>query len=80
MHYVILNNDLAAWAVAICIGAGVCALLYVAKGALVRRLGAFAQATATYLDDLAINALGATHPVFILAIGTPGYTRARNSW
>jgi small-conductance mechanosensitive channel len=75
MHYVILNNDLAAWAVAICIGAAVCALLYAAKGLVVRRLAGFAQATATYLDDLAIKVLCATHPAFMLIMG--GYAGAQ---
>jgi small-conductance mechanosensitive channel len=69
MHYVILNNDLAAWVVAICIGTAVCALLVAARGLVVRRLERFAQATATCLDDLAIKVLSGTHPVFMLIMG-----------
>jgi small-conductance mechanosensitive channel len=69
MHYSILDNDLTTWAVALCIGAAVCALLYAAKTLLVRRLGAYAQSTATYLDDLAVEVLGATHPLFMFFIG-----------
>ena len=69
MHYVILNNDLTAWVVAICIAACVWALLHAAKGMVVRRLGAFAQTTETYLDDLAVKVLCATHPAFVLLIG-----------
>jgi small-conductance mechanosensitive channel len=65
----ILNNDFTAWAVAFCIGAAVWALLYAALGVLIRRLGAFAQSTETYLDDLAAKVLCATHPVFLLLIG-----------
>lgn len=69
MHYVILDNDLVTWAVAICIGAAVCALLYAGKRLLARRLASFARATATYLDDLALKALCATHPLFMLVMG-----------
>lgn len=69
MNYVVLHNDLGAWAVAICIGIAVCVLLHAANRMLIRRLGMFAQSTATYLDDLAIRILGATHPVFILLLG-----------
>jgi small-conductance mechanosensitive channel len=69
MHYLILNNDLTTWAVAICIGVAVTALLHAGRRLVVRRLARFAQATATYLDDLAIKVLCATHPVFMLLMG-----------
>lgn len=57
--------DPAAWAIAIGIAGAVYALLYLARNAVVRRLEAFAQATETCLDDLAIKVLRATHPVFL---------------
>lgn len=69
MNLLILNNDLMAWSIALVIGLGACALLYVLKGMLVRRLQAFAAHTATYLDDLAITILSATSPLFMLFIG-----------
>lgn len=69
MHFVILGNDLGAWAIACAIGLAVCVFLYFAKCLIVRRLKAFAATTETYLDDLAIKVLLATHPLFILAMG-----------
>lgn len=75
MHHLILNNDLTAWSIAIFIGACAWALLYAAKGLIVRRLGAYARTTETYLDDLAVKVLCATHPVFTVLIGI--YTGAQ---
>ena len=75
MHYLIFDNTPAAWAIALGVAATVSALLYAAKRLLVRRLGAFALATATYLDDLGIEVLCATHPVFMLVMG--GYAGAQ---
>lgn len=69
MDYQILNNDLVTWAIALVIAAAVCALLAFARRLVVRRMQAFAGATATYLDELAILVLSATHPLFILAVG-----------
>ena len=69
MHFVIANNDWASLAIALAIGAGAAALLYAARGLVIRRLEAFAPTTETYLDDMAIRILAATHPLFILAIG-----------
>jgi len=69
MKMLILDNPWQAWAIAFAIGTAAAALLYAAKGTVVRRLEAFAPGTDTYLDDLAIKVLSATHPLFILAIG-----------
>lgn len=69
MDYIILNNSLDAWAVALGICIAVCTALYACKSLLVRRLSNFAADSATPLDDLAIKVLSATHPVFILLMG-----------
>ncbi|MBQ5962026.1 mechanosensitive ion channel family protein [Massilia sp. ZL223] len=69
MDYLILGNDLLAWAIALGIAAAVYLLLHIAKRLIVRRLRAFTRATSTYLDDLAVGVLSATHPLFLLALG-----------
>ena len=69
MDYLILGNDLLAWAIALGIAAAVYLLLHIAKRLIVRRLRAFTRATSTYLDDLAVGVLSATHPLFLLAMG-----------
>ena len=69
MDYLILDNDLLAWAVALGIAVAVYLLLHLAKRLIVRRLCAFTRATSTYLDDLAVGVLSATHPLFLLAMG-----------
>ncbi|QGZ37622.1 hypothetical protein [Pseudoduganella flava] len=69
MPYLVLHNDLATWAIAICIGLVVYASVGIARRVVVKRLRAFAQTTATYLDDLAARVLDATHPLFMLLIG-----------
>jgi small-conductance mechanosensitive channel len=75
MNHVILGNDLAAWTAALATAAFVCALLYGVRRLVVVRLQAYAQATSTYLDDVAIKALCATHPLFVLLMGM--YTGAQ---
>ena len=69
MDYLILGNDLLAWAIALGIAAAVYLLLHIAERLIVRRLRAFTRATSTYLDDLAVGVLSATHPLFLLALG-----------
>jgi small-conductance mechanosensitive channel len=69
VNYVLWNNDLGSWLVALTVALVVCVGLDALKRILVRRLSGYAERTATYLDDLAIRALSATHPLFILAIG-----------
>lgn len=69
MNHVLWNNDLGSWAVACTIALAVGVGLDALKRILVRRLSVYAARTATYLDDLALRALSATHPLFILAIG-----------
>lgn len=62
----LLNNDLAAWSIALTIALGAFGVLYALKGIALRRLHAFAPASATYLDDLAIRILSATNPLFMV--------------
>ncbi len=69
MRNLITNNDIQAWLVAFGIAVAVIVLLYAAKGLLLRRLAHIAPNTVTYLDDLAVKVLTATHPVFILLMG-----------
>lgn len=69
MNYIILDNELTVWAVAIGVALTVSFALFIIKRVLVKRLGAYAAHTETYLDDLAIKVLSATHPLFIVLIG-----------
>ncbi|MEH6435195.1 mechanosensitive ion channel family protein [Massilia sp. DD77] len=69
MDYLILDNDLVAWSIALGIAAAVIVLLLLARRLVVQRLRAFSASTATYLDDLAAKVLAATHPLFVLAMG-----------
>jgi small-conductance mechanosensitive channel len=69
MNRVILGNDLAAWTAALATACVVCMLLYGVRRLVVVRLQAYAQLTATYLDDVAIKVLCATHPLFVLLMG-----------
>ena len=69
MNLLILDNDLAAWGIALAIGIAASLLLYVARRLVVRRLQRYAAQTATYLDDLAIQVLSATNPLFMIFMG-----------
>lgn len=69
MDYVLLGNDLSEWAIAIGITAAICVVLSAANGFVVRRLGAFAAHTATYIDDVAVKMLAATSFAFIFVMG-----------
>lgn len=69
MRYLLFDNDLLAWAIAVGIGAAVALLLFAARRLLVRRLERFAASTTTYLDDLAAMVLSATNPLFIVLMG-----------
>ena len=64
MDYVLLGNDLSTWAIAIGIAAVVSMALYTANRMLVRRIGAFAERTATHLDDMAVRVLSKTSTAF----------------
>lgn len=68
MNYVLWNNDLITWSIAAGIGILAFLVLYMARRLLVRRLSAFATHTSTWLDDLAARVIGATHPLFMLAV------------
>jgi len=69
MNHVILGNDVAAWTAALATAAVVCVLLYGVRRFVVSRLQAYAHATATHLDDVAIKVLCATSPLFVLLMG-----------
>jgi len=69
MRYLLTNNDLQAWLLALGLGVAVIALLVAAKVLLVRRLARTAPHTDTYLDDLAIKVLSSTQALFILTMG-----------
>ena len=69
MNVMLLKNDLASWGIALVIGLGACALLYAAKGLVLRRLQARAPASVTYVDDLAIRVLSATNVLFMFLMG-----------
>jgi len=69
MNHVILGNDLTAWTAALATAVVVCVLLYGVRRLVVSRLQAYAQATATHLDDMAITVLCATSPLFVLLMG-----------
>ncbi|MDQ1816952.1 mechanosensitive ion channel family protein [Massilia scottii] len=60
---------LMAWGIALAVAALAATLLGALKALLVRRLGAIAVRTATYLDDVAVAVLAATHPVFLILAG-----------
>ncbi|MGJ9420342.1 mechanosensitive ion channel family protein [Massilia sp. CMS3.1] len=76
MRYVILENDLTTWSIALGMGLVVCLVLYFARQILVRRLEMFAATTVTYLDDFAVKVLSATHPIFFVFMG--GYAGAQS--
>jgi small-conductance mechanosensitive channel len=69
MDYVLLGNDLSTWAIAIGIAAAVSLALYAVNRTLVRRIGAFAEHTATHVDDMAVRVLSTTSAAFIIAMG-----------
>jgi small-conductance mechanosensitive channel len=69
MDYILLGNDLTTWAIAIGIAAAVCIALSTVNSLVARRLAAFAQHTATYVDDVAAKVLSKTSFLFILAMG-----------
>ncbi|MBB3221330.1 mechanosensitive ion channel family protein [Pseudoduganella umbonata] len=69
MDYVVLGNDLNTWMIAIGIAAAVSMALYGANRFLVRRIGAFADHTATHVDDMAVRVLKTTSTAFIVAMG-----------
>ncbi|HEX8606841.1 MAG TPA: mechanosensitive ion channel family protein [Pseudoduganella sp.] len=69
MDYVLLGNELSTWAIAIGIAAAVSLALYAVNRTLVRRIGAFAERTATHVDDMAVRVLSTTSAAFIIAMG-----------
>src|ERR1051325_9803312 len=66
MHDALLGNRLETWAVALAVGSGTLLLLYGGTTLAVRRLGKFAASTATFVDDLVVMVLAATHPLAFL--------------
>lgn len=68
MQYVLWKNELMTWAIALGVCAALCIFLVVLKMLLVQRLSKFALQTETYLDDVAVSVLSATHIVFLLCV------------
>ena len=69
MDYLIWNNDLLAWSIALGIAVATYLVLHGARVIVVRRIEAFAAHTSTWVDDLAARVLAATHPLFMFAVG-----------
>jgi len=69
MRFLLTNNDLQSWLLAVAILVAVIVLLYGVKALLLRRLTRIAPHTDTYLDDLAIKILASTQPLFIFLMG-----------
>lgn len=69
MDILILNNGWQVWLTALATGGAAYLVLSAIKALLIRRLRQFAAAPATYLDDVAVEVLSATHSVFILVMG-----------
>lgn len=69
MQYEILGNDVSAWAIALAVAAAVSLALLIVKRVIIGKLRGVAEHTSTYLDDLAITVLAATHPLFIILMG-----------
>jgi small-conductance mechanosensitive channel len=63
-----LNNTLRAWGVALVLGAGTVVVLRVVTRMLVRRLGAAAERTETYWDDILTSVLRATKGLFFAIV------------
>jgi small-conductance mechanosensitive channel len=63
-----LDNTLRSWIVALALGAGTIVVLRVVTRVAVRRLGAMAQRTATYWDDVLTGVLRATRGLFLVIV------------
>jgi small-conductance mechanosensitive channel len=69
MDYVVLGNDLTTWMIAFGIAAAVSVALYGVNAFLARRIGSFAEHTATHVDDMAVRVLKTTSTAFVAAMG-----------
>ncbi|HET7038320.1 MAG TPA: mechanosensitive ion channel family protein, partial [Gemmatimonadales bacterium] len=65
---VFLDNTLRTWIVALALGAGTAVVLRVVTRVAVRRLGAMAQRTETYWDDVLTGVLRATSGLFLTIV------------
>lgn len=57
------------WSIALAISAAAVALMLTAKKLVVRRLARIAARTPSHLDDIAVQVLARTHPLFMLCAG-----------
>jgi small-conductance mechanosensitive channel len=69
MNFVVLNNTTTAWLTALGIALGVTLALWLTKKLVVHHLRRLAERTETKLDDIAVEALGATRLLPIAVIG-----------
>ncbi|MCA1857613.1 mechanosensitive ion channel family protein [Massilia oculi] len=69
MEFVLQNNDLENWTVALGICIGTTAALYFIRMIFLRRLSCVSRRTVTRIDDLVVKMLGRTYLVFQVAIG-----------
>lgn len=69
MEFLLNNNDLENWMMAMCVCLGSTAALYFIRAIMLRRLGNLSRRTVSRVDDLAVRMLRKTYLVFLLAIG-----------
>ncbi len=69
MEFLLNNNDLENWMVALGVCLGAVAAAYLLRMLALRRLGDLSRRTVTRVDDLVVKMLGRTYLVFQLAIG-----------
>jgi small-conductance mechanosensitive channel len=69
MEFLLNNNDLENWTLAVGICLGVTAAMYLLRMLFLRRLRDVSRRTVTRIDDLVVKMLGRTYLVFQLAIG-----------
>jgi small-conductance mechanosensitive channel len=69
MEFLLANNDLENWTLALGVCLGATAAMYFVRVLFLRRLGDVSGRTATRIDDLVVKMLRRTYLVFQLAIG-----------
>ena len=69
MDFVLLNNTLATWSIAVGAALGSILAMLFLRLLIARRLAVLAQRTATRLDDLAVQMLGSTYVLAIIVLG-----------
>ncbi|MFC0252069.1 mechanosensitive ion channel family protein [Massilia consociata] len=69
MEYLLNNNELENWMLALGVCIGSTAVMYFIKAIFLRRLGDLSRRTVTRVDDLVVKMLNKTYLVLLLAIG-----------